>query len=166
MHSTGNSTFVNTSLTKQPWSLYYMRMNTPSAPETTTIHEVAVSHCKQARVQVAIRFISEEWPNFWDMPCDAAMGDFKKIARYGIQKDDMLKGTQNTLQALEQGNQRLIQGFLEENPGSSVEIYKELSRHIIANFDLVDAEAVSQLGTITYKEIIAIMKPPTGGNVT
>lgn len=132
-------------------------MQSPETPNP--LHKNAVSHCKQLRVQAAIRSITSTWLGFWNMPLDSAMGDFKLIATAGCTPAYLREPTEYILRAIEQGDLVIIQSFLEENPSYTLEDCKELLRYILVNFDEVDAEAKKQLGTITYEEVMAIMNP-------
>ena len=134
-----------------------MPPNTP--PETLPLRENAISHCVQARVQVANHTLSTHFSNFWSMPRDAAMRDLRKVA-ISYPLAHVRIGTENVIKTFEQGNPMLIQAMQEENPGCTVQSYIALYKYILENLDEFDAEARTRLETITDEEIIDILTPP------
>jgi hypothetical protein len=131
-------------------------MDTP--PERISLHENAISHCIQARVQVANQTLSTHYPHFWDMPRDAAIRDLIKVA-IGYPAESIRIGTERIIAIFEQGDPMFIQGMQEENPGCSVKSYIDLYKYILANLDELDAEAKLRLEEITEEEVIEIIAP-------
>jgi hypothetical protein len=136
-------------------------MNTPSSLEfSEVLHRVAISHCKQARIQLAWVFLVSVYSDSPDAPRDMFMRDFRRVAIHGHPKNSLRTWFQNIIAEIEKGNPAFIQNILDENPGSTVDAYKTITKYMIDNLDKIDEEVKRQLETITYEEIVEIMTVP------